>query len=40
MKNIQQMKMEDREDQARLQAEEDFNSLFNPVDSVDSVDSW
>ena len=34
MKDIQQMKMEEKEDQARLQSEEDFNSLFNPEDSV------
>ena len=27
------MKMEEREDQARLQAEADYNSLFNPEDS-------
>jgi len=33
MKDIQQMKMEEKEDQARLQAEEDFNSLFNPEDN-------
>jgi len=37
MKDIQQMKMEEREDQARLQAEEDFNSLFNPEDTFDGL---
>ncbi|GAJ23193.1 unnamed protein product [marine sediment metagenome] len=39
MKNIQQMKQEMREDHERLQAEADFDSLFDPVDSVECVDS-
>jgi len=34
MKNIQQMKQENKEDQARQQSEEDYNSLFNIEDSV------
>jgi len=36
MKNIQQMKQENKEieeDKERLQAERDFDSLFNPEDT-------
>jgi len=37
MKNIQQIKRENREDQERQTAEEDFNSLFNPEDIFDGL---
>lgn len=34
MKNIDQIKQEIQEDQARQQSEDDFNSLFNTEDNI------